>query len=213
MPALTAREDMTRAVVTRIMGEAAHDATGLDVAALDLYDIYSCFPAAVKSAAEGLGLAKDRTLTVTGGMPFAGGPLNNYVFQATCRAADLLRAGASSTALVSCVSGLYTKQGFTIWSAVPPARPFKALDVTADALRREQLLAVAKDPFGPGRITGYTILYAEGQPSRAIAVIDLPDGARTTAASLDAAVLATLAAREGVGMPVTVSNGTFALAR
>ena len=42
-------------------------------------DLYSCFPSAVQIAATELGLSQDRQLTLTGGLPFAGGPLNNYV--------------------------------------------------------------------------------------------------------------------------------------
>ena len=38
---------------------------------------------AVEVFAAELGIDPARDLTVTGGMPFAGGPLNNYVLQAT----------------------------------------------------------------------------------------------------------------------------------
>ena len=54
----------------------------------------SCFPLAVELYADALGLAETRDLTVTGGMPLAGGPYNNYVLQATCRAAELIRGRA-----------------------------------------------------------------------------------------------------------------------
>lgn len=212
MPALTAREDMTRPLITRLMSEAIAAATGLNLSALDLYDIYSCFPVAVKSAAEGLGLSADRALTITGGMPFAGGPYNNYVFQATCRAAELLRAGEGRTALVSCVSGLYTKQGLTVWSAAPPSQPFRALDVTDAALQRERLLPIAQSPAGPGRVAAYTVLYKEGQAGRVVAVIDLADGARTMAACVDAAVIEMFTTCEGVGEAVIVSGDSFAIA-
>ncbi len=72
-----------------------------------------------------LGLALDdpRGLTVTGGMTFAGGPLNNYVLQAMVALTDLLRADPSAIGLSTSVSGMLTKQGLGLWSATPPTEP------------------------------------------------------------------------------------------
>ena len=211
MPALGSREDMTRSMVTALRGEATASATGLHLAELDPYAISCCFPIAVKSAAAGLGLADDRALTLTGGMPFAGGPLNNYVFQSTCRAAELLKRGSGATALVSCVSGLYTKQGFTVWSAAPPERPYAALDVTDEALKHERLLPIAESPEGAARIVGYTVLFQPGQPGRAVAVAELPDGSRWAASSQDPATIDRLMSDEGVGKAIRVSGAEFIL--
>ena len=38
-----------------------------------------------------LGLPEDRELTVTGGLTFGGGPLNDYVMHSVARTVDLLR--------------------------------------------------------------------------------------------------------------------------
>ena len=51
----------------------------IEVADLDRVDVYSCFPSAVQIAAKELGLDENRPLTITGGLTFGGGPLNNYV--------------------------------------------------------------------------------------------------------------------------------------
>ena len=60
---------------------------------IELLDIYSCFPSAVELAAEALGLATDdrRGLTVTGGLPYFGGPGNNYTTHGIATLTDLLR--------------------------------------------------------------------------------------------------------------------------
>lgn len=57
---------------------------GLSLPQIDLLDLYSCFPSAVQVAQRELGLSQDdpRPLTVTGGLPFNGGPFNNYVMHA-----------------------------------------------------------------------------------------------------------------------------------
>jgi acetyl-CoA C-acetyltransferase len=210
MPSLTSRADLTRAAAMRIMAGAASAATGVAMADVEHLDLYSCFPIAVTMAAEGLGVPEGRELTVTGGMPFAGGPFNNYVFQATCAAADRLVSRAGH-ALVSCVSGLYTKQGFTLWSSAPPARPFAVVDVTEQVRAAEPELPVATVSSGKGSIAGCTVLYEAGVPTRAVAVVDLEDGTRTTCGSSDSAVIDALLTEEGVGRPVVLLDGDFRL--
>ena len=54
-------------------------------------DLYSCFPSAVQIGATELGLGLDRQLTVTGGLTFAGGPLNNYVMHSIATMVGVLR--------------------------------------------------------------------------------------------------------------------------
>ena len=49
--------------------------------------------------------------TVTGGMTFGGGPLNNYVLQSTARMAQVLRDDPSAAAWSLAISGMITKQG------------------------------------------------------------------------------------------------------
>ena len=63
---------------------AALDAAGIAADDLGLIDLYSCFPIAVEVAAKGLGIELDdpRGLTITGGLPFFGGPGNNYSLHA-----------------------------------------------------------------------------------------------------------------------------------
>ena len=49
------------------------------------YELYSCFPAAVQLFAQTLNIPENIDKTITGGMPFAGGPLNNYMLHATAQ--------------------------------------------------------------------------------------------------------------------------------
>ena len=104
----------------RLAGQKALQIGAVTVDELAYLDMYSCFPAAVQIYAEELGISLDRQLTVTGGMTFGGGPLNNYVLQSTCRMAELLRDnssrksrahGGAEKGLVTSVSGMLTKQG------------------------------------------------------------------------------------------------------
>lgn len=211
MVPVTARRHLTQPEAMRAMARACRRAAGVEPAEVDLLDLYSCFPVAVTTAAEGLGVRAGRDLTVTGGMSFAGGPLNNYVFQALARAADLLAEGVGRTALVTCVSGLYTKQGLTVLAVAPPAQPFSVQDVTAEVDALEPALPVDDQAEGPGTVVAATVVYRRDEPARALAVIDLAGGSRTMAGCLDPAVVDRFTVDEPVGLPVVVGDGSFSL--
>ena len=125
-----ARSELDRCRGAQLAGKAALQAFGLTIENVDLIDLYSCFPVAVEIYAAELGIPVNRDLTVTGGMPFAGGPYNNYVLQATCRMAHLLQQGNGRIGLVSSVSGVLTKQGFGLWSSKSPPEGFHFADLT-----------------------------------------------------------------------------------
>lgn len=58
----------------------------------EVVDLYACFPSAVQVQARALGLPLDAArLTVTGGMTFAGGPLNNAALASTVAVVERLR--------------------------------------------------------------------------------------------------------------------------
>jgi acetyl-CoA C-acetyltransferase len=157
-----------------------------------------------------LGVPSARSLTVTGGMPFAGGPYNNYVLQATCRMAELLRAGKGTTGLVGSISGVLTKQGFGVWSQQPGASAFESRDVTdavAHAMPTKEV--VGGGYAGPATVAGYTVLHSKNEPSSGIILADLPDGRRTMAATGDENTVNRMEAFEFCGAPATISEDTF----
>jgi acetyl-CoA C-acetyltransferase len=207
---LAARAAIERCPGAAIAGEAALGAAELAVADVDLIDLYSCFPVAVEIFAMELGIPLAGELTVTGGMPFAGGPYNNYLFQATARMARLLRQQPGSTGLLSCVSGLLTKQGFGVWATTPPRDGFSYVDVTTAVARASATKKVLDSYDGPGTIAGYTVLH-ELDPVRAIAVADVSGGARSVAYSEDTSVVTLLQAIEGCGRSISITDGRFAL--
>jgi acetyl-CoA C-acetyltransferase len=177
--------------------------TGPGAAPPDVIDLYSCFPSAVQVQAAALGLPLDRPLTVSGGMTFGGGPLNNSVLQAMVPFARRLRERPDATGLVTSVSGMLTKPGGSTWSTKPPAEPFRATDVTAAAEAATAVHPLLPDATGGGTIVGGTVLFGEGGPARAIAVVDV-DGGRTIARCTDVAVATSMAETDWIGRPATV---------
>lgn len=214
MAPTAARLRLTQPSAMRTMAEAAQRTAGVDTASVEVLELYSCFPVAVQVAAEGLGVPAGRDLTVTGGMSFAGGPFNNFVFQAMAAVADRLSAPSAlgpppERALISCVSGLYTKQGFTVLSRTPPPVPFAVVDVTAAVERDEPVLAVEDRPAGPATVVAATVLFDAGAPGRAVAVVACDSGCRTVARSEDPAVMAACTTEDVVGRRTTVADGVF----
>jgi len=113
---------------------AAGRATTVDD--VDRMDVYSCFPSAVQLAADALGLATDdaRGLTVTGGLPYFGGPGNNYTSHSIATLCDLLRDDAGAGTRLGLATGLgwfVTKHALGVYGTTPPPAGFHRGDTSA----------------------------------------------------------------------------------
>ena len=112
---------------------AAGQPVGIDD--VDRMDIYSCFPSAVQMACAALGLAHDdrRGLTVTGGLPYFGGPGNNYTTHGIATLCDLLREGSGTDTRLGLATGLgwfVTKHALGIYGSTPPPFGFQRGDTS-----------------------------------------------------------------------------------
>lgn len=207
MLSVAQRPDISRAVGAEIGARALLDAAGIDAAAIGFSDLYSCFPVAVELFAEALQLAPGTPLTVTGGMPFAGGPLNNYVLQATVKMAQTLRAHPDSCGVVTSVSGLMTKQAYGLWSARPPLAPYQDIDVT-DAVAAVCKPVAVLDAFeGEVSVVASTVLL-QGM-ARAVVIADTPDRRRVVLYSDDAHIVERLQHEEWCGRRVSARGKQF----
>lgn len=200
MTALSARARLHDCPAMTACFHAACELAGVDAAQLEYIDLYSCFPVAVRLQARALGRSEEAALTVTGGMAFAGGPLNNYVLQSTCKLMALLREHPGSYGMTTSVSGILTKFGAGIWSTTPPRAGFHSADVSREVTAATRLLPVVPPEPGPAVVAGYTVL--EG--TRAIALCDLPGERRTLASSTEPAVVAAFMSRECTGESVRI---------
>jgi acetyl-CoA C-acetyltransferase len=160
-----------------------------------------------------LGMGDDRPLTVTGGMAFAGGPLNHFVFQSLVRMAQVLRADPGSLGLVTAVSGIVTKQGVSLWSSEPGAAPFAHDDVSAETERETTRVELVEGAAGAATIASYTVLYQGGAAKRVVLLCDLEGGRRTLALCEDAALIAAATSQELCGRALRIAaNGGIELA-
>jgi len=210
---LARREYLHRSPGARLAAEAALELAEVEREELDFVDLYSCFPAALQMHALELGLplSPEKTPTITGGMRFAGGPLNNYVLQATVRMAQCLRRKPGSTGLVSCVSGILNKHGFAVWASRAPVRPFG--DLEPDQKMRKaskfQRYSLEANYQGAAEIAGYTVLHQGEKPVSAVAVCTLPgqEKRRTVVQCEDPRVMERMMQEEFCARPVRIETG------
>lgn len=175
-----------------------------DVAHLDLY---SCFGSSLHFALDALGLAPDdpRGVTVTGGLPFAGGPGSGYLLHALATMTEVLRDDPGSVGLVSGVGMHMTKHVYGIYSTTPrPVAPPRAGVVQA-AVDEVPVRPIEERATGPATVAAYSVVHGrDGGAEWALAVCDLPSGARAYAKVFDADVLAAMEREEWVGRAVTL---------
>ncbi|MEX2625832.1 MAG: hypothetical protein WD225_03050, partial [Ilumatobacteraceae bacterium] len=97
----------------------AEAGVGLDDIAL--FDFYSCFPAAVEMAVRMLGLDLDdpRGFTVTGGLPYAGGPGSAYTLLSMAAMTERLRERPGDIGMVTGNGFYVTKHAASVWSTAP----------------------------------------------------------------------------------------------
>ena len=193
-------------------GRRALELAGMTIADIDIVDLYSCFPSAVQLGAQSLGLSLERQLTRTGGLPFAGGPWNNYVMHAIATVMNDVRNARGSNGLVWANGGYATKHAFGIYSTNPPENGFRYAypQDEIDAMPRREV-ATAEEAAGPATIEVYSVMHdRDGNPEFAFAACLLDDGRRAWGRSTDRALAAAMCEGEWVGRHATLSpDGTL----
>ena len=178
---------------------------------IDRVDLYSCFPSAVQVAAQELGLSEERPLTVTGGLTFGGGPLNNYTMHGIARMGEVLREDPGSRGLCTANGGYLTKHAFGVYGTEPPEAGFRweSLQDAVDRLPRREAVV---DHDGEATLESYTVRYDAGVPERAHAAFLLADGRRTWANSEDRELADEMTRSEFCGRAARIDGaGTFSV--
>ena len=173
---------------------------------LDAYDLYSCFPAAVKMFSKSLELGSEIPKTITGSMPYAGGPLNSYVIHSTVKMIQKIRAMEVNHGLVTGVSGMMTKQSFCVWGKEYQEQ-FIFDDVTERAKLDENPVELSNITEGEGEIIGYTIIEGNQNAPKAVLYLEDEKKHRKVVSSLDKNFLNLLMEEEWVGKRVKFKDG------
>jgi acetyl-CoA C-acetyltransferase len=206
---LSEREDIGRSVaMERVLNETMNRAEAT-CADMDMIDIYSCFPCAVQAACEVLDLPTDgsRSLTVTGGLPYFGGPGNNYCTHALAEVALRLR-GKPTRALVTGNGGMLYKHAAAVLTS-DGSRAAKinwgvddVFTVASDSIPARPLL----DQAPHGAIVSYTVVTRRDKDDIGMILAETPTGERFLASSTEPAITGAMADHSPIGRAVNVSN-------
>lgn len=196
----------------RMIGKKAFAMAGKTAADLSLIDLYSCFPSAVELGCQELGIAEDdeRGLTVTGGLPYFGGPGNNYVMHSIVTMTERLRATPGRFGLCTGNGWYVTKHSAGIYSTAPVEGPWVREDPKAYQKDIDAMLhpAVVEKPRGRAKIETYTVVTDRKGKRFGIVVGRLDDGKRFLANTPDDDVtLGRMMREEMLGRSGDVTSG------
>ena len=205
------RTDMSRSVAMGVVGRHALSSAGVELDDVTVIDLYSCFPSSVRLACDAVGLALDdrRGLTVTGGLPYAGGPASGYLTHAIASTFDRLR-GQGGHGFVTGVGMHLAKHVAAVWSSAPASSAstltpdLAELQSRVDAVQHREPLLTGWS--GTGTVRAYTVAHGrDGAPTQGLVVLDTSDG-RALARVFEQDLLLDAESRELVGADVAVST-------
>ncbi len=190
-------------------GRTALAMAGTDLSGVSAFDLYSCFPSAVEVSMRALGVHGDdaRQLTLAGGIPYHGGPGNDYVTHAIGSALARLRDRDDETVLVHGNGYFLTKHAVGVYSSEPPT----ALPEPAGGVQDRVDAAAAPVPVdagacGAGHVVAYTVPFDRRDlPGSGIVLAEV--GGRRTLALADDELTAELLHDGRVGSSVHISPG------
>ncbi len=206
---LSERADPGAAPVAGAVLERAFAMAGRTVADVGPIDVYSCFPCAVSAIAQHLGLPDDgsRALTLTGGLPFFGGPGNNYSMHGIAEMVWRLRREPGAFGLVTANGGMLSKHAAGIYSCRPGPTDWRHADtaVAGEPVARKRLCAAPES----GRIVSWTVNWAGNEPAQAVVLGETDAGERFVActAAGDRAIVQAMLAQDHAGRRVQVRPG------
>ena len=188
----------------RATGAQALEQAGLGVDDIKYVDLYSCFPCVPRMAVQEIGLTGRPwdQCTVTGGLPYFGGPWNNYVMHAVATMVGLLREDPDAHGLVYSIAYWMTKQSIGVYGGRPRPGGFQLTDSAPYAARvaAESPPAFTETPDGPVTVESYTVAHDRaGEPERGYAYGRLQDGIRCLGIFTDASMMEWVETHEAVG--------------
>ncbi len=215
------RPDLASSQAQNLAVRGALAAAEVTIDEVKYLDFYSCFPIAVSSIAEPLGLPVDgsRSLTLTGGLPFFGGAGNNYSMHAIATVIDKLRVDRDAHGLVVANGGFLSKHSAALYSGRAPShwQPCSSYAAQSEA-QAPTGIRIDETAHGPARIESFAAIVNKGLPTDGFIVARMvADNARVMARMVkgDGATLAALFEEQVIDRPVTVSligdRHTFAI--
>ncbi|HUL98191.1 MAG TPA: acetyl-CoA acetyltransferase, partial [Mycobacterium sp.] len=201
------RADLTYNSASVLAVQEALTVAGVGIDDISTFDLYSCFPVPVFNFCDGTGLATDdpRGLTLTGGLPYFGGPGNNYSLHGIAETVSEMRERPGHFGLVAANGGIMSKYSVGVYSTTP-------VDWKTDnsaALRGEVAdrpkVPVTVKADGAGTVETYTVRY-DWPVRTAVIVGRLDDGSRFLALAENPDTVALFSDGDPLGARITVRS-------
>ncbi|OBH36028.1 acetyl-CoA acetyltransferase [Mycobacterium sp. E342] len=183
------RLDLTHNSASVLAVREALVGAGVGIDDISTFDLYSCFPVPVFNFCDGTSLATDdpRGLTLTGGLPYFGGPGNNYSLHGIAETVSEMRDRPGQFGLVAANGGIMSKYSVGVYSTTPVNwKPDNSAALRAEVAARPRMPVTVKAD-GPATIETYTVRYdwpvhtglivgrLDGDGSRFLALSEDPD--------------------------------------
>jgi acetyl-CoA C-acetyltransferase len=202
------RDDLSYNSASALAVQEAMRVAGVGLDDISTFDLYSCFPVPVFNFCDATGLSTDdpRGLTLTGGLPYFGGPGNSYSLHGIAETVTRMRSAPGEFGLVTANGGIMSKYSVGIYST-------EAAEWTHDnsAELRAEVAArpatpVTEQADGAATVETYTVRY--DWPVRTGIVVGRldTDGSRFLALSEDPDLVALLSDGDPLGERITVSH-------
>ncbi len=183
---LSERVNFHSSPAMRRCGEQALGMADKRIEDINHFDIYSCFPSAVQIACDEFGIEADAStkLTQTGGLPYFGGPGNNYSMHGIAELMQSLRSNPGEFGLLNANGWYLTKHSVGVYSTQELAKPWVRRD--PQSYQTEVLAEPAPEftqtPEGSATIETFTVLFDRTRkPKRGIVFGRLESGERFVA--------------------------------
>jgi acetyl-CoA C-acetyltransferase len=205
---LMERADLGGSPAAALATREALRVAGIGVDDIAAFDLYSCFPFPVFVICEALGLAPDdpRGLTLTGGLPYFGGPGNSYSLHGIAETVNEMRDNPGRFGFVGANGGIMSKYSVGIYSTGPVNwRVSRSADLQVEVTQLPKV-AVTKEADGPATIETYSVRY--DWPVRTGIIIGRldSDSSRFLATSDDETLVALLSDDDPIGARITVRS-------
>ncbi|BBY19721.1 acetyl-CoA acetyltransferase [Mycolicibacterium litorale] len=201
------RADLSVSVSAEQAVAEALRVAGIGIDQVATFDLYSCFPFPVFAVCDAFGLAPDdpRGLTLTGGLPYFGGPGNSYSLHGIAETVAEMRDKPGTFGLVGANGGVMSKYSVGVYSTEPAdwvADRSKALQDDIAALPK---VPVTRHVNGRGTIETYSVRY--DWPVRTGIIIGRleSDGSRFMAITEDDDLVALMTDSDPLGAVVDVT--------
>ncbi|MGH3677571.1 MAG: acetyl-CoA acetyltransferase [Mycobacterium sp.] len=205
---LLEREDLGASPASVLAAQEALRVAGIGVDDIATFDLYSCFPFPVFVICEALGIDGDdpRGLTLTGGLPYFGGPGNSYSLHGIAETVNEMRDKPGRFGFVGANGGIMSKYSAGVYSTLPADwRTDRSVELNAEIANLPKA-AVTKKADGPATVETYSVHYDWPVRTGVIAGRLDADGSRFLATTEDEGLVGLMSDGDPLGAPIVVRS-------